>query len=324
MKRTIIACLLALVAAAPAASAETRIKTLVGCADPKLEAPALSPAARRDYEAKLEEARKSFNRAPRAADSFIWLGRRTAYLGCFVEAVGIYTRGLSRHPRDARLYRHRGHRYLTLRCFDLAVQDFEKAAKLLEGKPDEIEPDGLPNARGVPTSTLKSNVFYHLGLAHYLRGDFEKALAAYRECLKFSTNADMLAATAHWFYMTLRRTGRHEEAAKLLEKIDDEADIIENRDYQQLLLMYKGKVSAERLLEAAAVDRSSVSYATVAYGVGSRHVYTGQPGRAMSLFVELMSSPQQTSFGYIAAEAELWRMGVTNPRQSLQRRTLYD
>ena len=85
------------------------------------------------------------------------------------------TRAASRSiPNEPRLYRHRGHRYITIRKFDLAIADLRKASQLIAGKPDEIEPDGAPNKAGIPRSTLQSNIWYHLGLAQYLAGDFER------------------------------------------------------------------------------------------------------------------------------------------------------
>ena len=219
------------------------------------------------------------------------------------------TEAISRHPRDARLYRHRGHRYITLRCFGAAVADLSRAARLVRGRPDEVEPDGLPNARGIPTSTLNSNVYYHLGLAHYLRGDFRAARAAYRECLKFSRNPDMLAATAHWLYMTLRRLGRGAEARRVLGLVADDAELIENHDYQRLLLMYKGRLTPAGLLAEAARDKSSVGFASVAYGVGNWHLYGGRPGLARRIFADVTRGPQRASFGFIAAEQELKRLG---------------
>ena len=286
-------------------------------------APPLSPEALRDAEAKLAQARAAYEKNPGSADALIWLGRRTAYLGRFDEAIRIYTLGIRKHPRDARLYRHRGHRLITTRRFREAVADLERAARLIRGRRDEVEPDGLPNARNIPTGTLGSNVWYHLGLARYLLGDFRGALAAYRECEKFSKNPDMLVATSHWLYMTLRRLGRGEEARRVLEPIGPGMDVIENGDYYRLLLMYKGEVAPERLLADAAKDSSSVGYATVAYGVGNWHVYNGRPGLGLRLFLELMQLPQRTSFGYIAAEAELERMGVKGYPRDLPRRTIY-
>ena len=205
--------------------------------------PQLSAETRRDFEAKLHDARGLYN--PKSVDSIIWLGRRTAYLGRYKDAIKIYTEGIQQFPADARLYRHRGHRFITLRCFDDAIADLEKASKLIKGRPDEIEPDGLPNARNLPTSTLQSNIWYHLGLAHYLKHDFKRALKAYREAEKVSKNADMLVATTHWLYMTLRRLGRVQEAAKTVAAIKDDLDVIENGDYYKLIRFYNGKLDTE-------------------------------------------------------------------------------
>jgi tetratricopeptide (TPR) repeat protein len=194
-----------------------------------LSRPTLPEDTRRRYEEALAEARQRSYADPGDADASIWLGRRTAYLGRFRDAIELYTRGMQRHPRDPRFYRHRGHRYITIRDFDRAIADLDRAASLVGGREDEIEPDGIPNARNIPTSTLQSNIWYHLGLAHYLEGDFERALRAYRSCLDVSKNPDMLVATSHWLYMTLRRLGRDAEAARVLEPIRPDLDVIENR-----------------------------------------------------------------------------------------------
>jgi tetratricopeptide (TPR) repeat protein len=254
-------------------------------------------------EAKLKEARDHYEANPNSPDALIWVGRRQAYLGQFVVAIVTYSDGIKRFPNDARFYRHRGHRHITLRHFDLAIADLKKAANLVKGKPDEIEPDGQPNARNVPTSTLQFNIWYHLGLAYYLTGKNEKALDAYRECLKVSKSPDRLVSTTHWLYMTLRRLNRNAEAAKALEPITEGMDVIENTGYYHLVLMYKGVLPIERLLEEAKGD-SAASH-SVLYGIGNWHLYNGRREQAVEVFRRITSSPQWTSFGFIAAEVDL-------------------
>jgi tetratricopeptide (TPR) repeat protein len=271
--------------------------------------PQLSAEARRTYETKLTEARADFEKSPNA-DSTIWLGRRTAYLGNYREAIRIFTEGVEKFPSDARFYRHRGHRLITLRCFDEAIKDFEKAAQLVKGKTDEIEPDGLPNARNSPTSTLQSNIWYHLGLAYYLKGDFKRALRAYREAEKVSRNADMLVATTHWLYMTLRRLGREKEANKALEPIKDDLDIIENTDYYKLIKLYQGKLKAEDLLKEIGAQANTLSNASLGYGLGNWFLYNGQRDEAVKIFRQIISGNQWASFGFVAAEAELKRFST--------------
>ncbi|MBC7933524.1 MAG: tetratricopeptide repeat protein [Rubrivivax sp.] len=267
--------------------------------------PQLSSETRRDFETKLAQARGDFEENSHNADSIIWLGRRTAYLGRYKDAIKVYTEGIKKFPTDARLYRHRGHRFITLRCFDAAIADFEKAAKLIKGKPDEIEPDGLPNARNIPTSTLQSNIWYHLGLAYYLKGDFRRALRAYRDAEKVSKNADMLVATAHWLYMTLRRLGRENEATKTLEQIKDNHDIIENTDYYKLIKLYQGKLKPADLLGESDKNAGTLSNATMGYGLGNWFLYNRQRAEAEKIFRLVTAGDQWASFGYIAAEAEL-------------------
>jgi tetratricopeptide (TPR) repeat protein len=267
--------------------------------------PQLSAETQRDFETKLNDARKVLEKDPNSADNIIWVGRRTAYLGRYKGAIKIYSDGIQQFPADARLYRHRGHRFITLRCLDLAIADFEKAAKLIKGRPDEIEPDGLPNARNIPTSTLQSNIWYHLGLAYYLKGDFQRALRAYREAEKVSTNADMQVATTHWLYMTLRRMGRENDANKVVAAIRDDLDIIENADYYKLISVYKGKLKAADLLSEISSQADSLSNATIGYGLGNWFLYNGQAAEAEKIFRRVTGGNQWASFGYIAAESEL-------------------
>jgi tetratricopeptide (TPR) repeat protein len=269
--------------------------------------PPIPAETEREMLARLAEARARHTQAPGDPEAIIWLGRRTAYLGRYREAIVIYSRGLEKHPAYAKLYRHRGHRFITIRRLDLAIADFERAATLIRNTPDEVEPDGLPNARNIPTSTSHSNIWYHLGLAYYLSGDFENALRCYRECEKFSKNPDMLVATGHWLYMTLRRLGRTAEAAKVLEPIAENLDVIENGDYHRLLLMYKGKLSAEALVGSA--GDGPLAAATVGYGVGNWHLYNGRREEALKTFRRVLDGSQWAGFGYIAAEAEVRRAG---------------
>ena len=269
--------------------------------------PSLDSETREKFEEALDKARREYNRAPDHPNRIIWLGRRTAYLGRYLDAIEIYSKGIERYPQNSKLLRHRGHRYITLRRFEEAVQDLEKAVTLIEGKPDQIEPDGLPNAYNIPRSTSHSNIWYHLGLAHYLLGRFEKARHAFQQCLAFAeVNDDMLCATSHWLYMSLRRMGRVDEAAKILEPIKPQMDILENADYHKLLLFYKGESDAKTLLESS--RENGVSSATIGYGLANWYLYNRQPRKALALCKEVVSGDSWAAFGYIAAEADLARV----------------
>lgn len=273
----------------------------------KLYASQPSPEALAAY----DKAREAFDLEP-TEENTIWLGRRAAYLGRYHEAVRIFTAGLERFPQSYRLLRHRGHRHITLRRFDDAVADFKRAAELASGRPRETEPDGMPNRLGVPLSNTHFNIWYHLGLALYLQGRFEEAETAYRECLEWSDNDDLLAATSDWLYMTLRRLDKTVEAEAVLARITPDMDIIENRSYHNRLLMYKGLKTPEELLSPSGAGETpaeaSLNLATQGYGVGNWYLYNGDAARAEEIFRKILKAGNWPAFGAIAAEADLARL----------------
>lgn len=268
-----------------------------------LYAPSMPEERRAELEANLAQAEAAWEHAPEDADSIIWLGRRLAYLARYRDAIEIFTRGILMHPADARMYRHRGHRYITVREFDNAIRDLERAAELVRGQPDEIEPDGAPNAYGIPTSTLQGNIWYHLALAHYLKHDFTSALPAWLEARSLATNDDMLVATSDWLWMTYRRLGRAADAAAVLEPIRADMRILENDAYHRRLLMYRGEIPPDSLLDVETDD--AVQIATYGYGVGNWYLVNGDEARAEAAFKKVVDSANWAAFGYIAAEAEL-------------------
>jgi dipeptidyl aminopeptidase/acylaminoacyl peptidase len=268
-----------------------------------LTAPPLAPERQAALEADLARATAECVKSPDSADAAVWLGRRYAYLGRYREAILAFTRGLARHPNDARLLRHRGHRHITTRQLDKAVADLARAAELVKGRKDEPEPGSDPSAPA--TTTLHYSVYYHLGLAHYLKGDFASAERAYRRCLETARGSDEnLVGVSDWLYMTLRRLGKAKEAAALLGPIRADMKAGDSRVYLNRLLMYKGEYTPEDLLRAGGDPLSSATYA---YAVGNWYLVNGRATEARAAFERANAGEQWAAFGYIAAEAELAR-----------------
>jgi tetratricopeptide (TPR) repeat protein len=270
---------------------------------------ALPAAEKARLDSNLALAQAAYDQNPSDPDRIIWLGRRLAYLWRYRDAIKIYSKGIASHPKNFRLYRHRGHRYITVREFDKAIADLEKATQLIQGMPDEVEPDGAPNKFNIPTSTSHSNIWYHLGLAYYLTGDFENALRCYLECMKFSKNDDMLCATSDWLFMTYRRLGRVEDAARVLAPIHANMSILENFAYHKRLMMYKGELAPESLLNIQ--HSNDLDIATQGYGLGNWYFYNGQKQKAKEVFERVIAGKYWAAFGHIAAEADLKKMHVT-------------
>jgi len=259
-------------------------------------------------DSNLSIAQKNFDSNP-SEENYIWLGRRTAYLTRYNEAIDIFSTGIESFPNSYKLYRHRGHRYISQRKFDKAILDFEKAVELMEGFPLEIEPDGQPNKLNTPLSNTQFNVWYHLALAHYLKGDFAKAEEAYIQCMQVSDNNDLFIATADWLYMTFRRQNKIKEAEELLNSVQENMPIVENDSYYQRLMLYKGNIEVTDVLnpdpEAEDLD---LALATQGYGVGNWYLYQKDTTKAKEIFEKVVSGNHFSAFGFIAAEADLARL----------------
>ena len=266
--------------------------------------PQLSEAVKKDFEQKRVDAETVYEKNKSNADAIIWYGRRTAYLGKYEESIDIFSKGIAIHPGDARLYRHRGHRNITVRCFDKAINDLKKAAQLVKGKPDEMEPDGLPNAKNIPTSTLQSNIWYHLGLAYFIKGEYKKAVRAYHECMKVSKNPDMYVATANWMYITFLKLNKVDKAEKLLATIKANEELIESGDYLKILLLYKNQSDFTSPVKGIE-NSSTLSSASYGFGLGNYLLQRGKKEEAKLIFKKVIAGNQWSSFGFIAAEAAL-------------------
>ena len=266
--------------------------------------PSIPSETRTRLEADLTAARTALSQTPADPEALIWVGRRTAYLGRYREAIGVFTGGMERFPADARFLRHRGHRYITVREFDKAIADLERAQTLVAGKPDEVEPDGQPNAQGIPLTTLQSNIRYHLALAYYLKGDFAKAAPVWLAAREAVKNPDNLVSATHWLYLTLRRLGRTEEAAKTLSLITPGLTVIENASYHTLCLLYQGERQVNDVVKNSGGGSAG---AAVLYGASAWLHLNNRTAEAEVLWRGLADGPEWAPFGVIAAEAELAR-----------------
>lgn len=247
--------------------------------------------ANADEKGEIVTAEAKLAADPKNIDLLIALGRVQANVWRYKDAIATYTRGIKMAPNDWRLYRHRGHRYISTRQFDKAVTDMAQAAKLNDKDFD---------------------IWYHLALAHYLKGQFAKAVEAYERCRQVAEadttdkHDDSVIAVSDWLYMTYRRMGKTAEAEKVLERITPDMKVKENKSYFDRLLFYKGLKKEGDLVNVE--KATDLEIATVGYGLGNWHLYNGNRAKAEELFRKIVGGKYWPAFGYIAAETELARL----------------
>lgn len=232
----------------------------------------------------VAEAEKKLASDPKNIELIIALGRAQAQVWRYRDAIITYTRGIEIDPRNAMLYRHRGHRYISTRQFDKAVNDLERAARLNDKDYD---------------------IFYHLGLVYYLKGRFDQAAVVYEKCRVVARDDDGVIAVSDWLYMTYRRMKKEKEAASVLERITPAMKVVENKSYFDRLLFYKGLKMESDIVTDKMTD---LDIATIGYGFGNWHLYNGNREKAKEYFQKIVSGKYWPAFGFIAAETELARM----------------
>jgi len=227
-------------------------------------------------------------RAARAADPkniarIIDLGVAESGARQFREAIATFTRGLEIEPNNALLLRWRGHRYLSVREFDRAFADL---------------------TRGSTIDATIYGIWYHLGVVHYVRGDFSAAAASFVKAQPIAPDAAELAGATDWLWMSLSRAGQGAEAKAMLDRRPDNKPV--TNAYTRRLQLYRGEIVPDAVLTPA--DTDEVQVATLFYGVGNWYLIRGDKAQARRWFERSVQSGGWPAFGFIASEAELRRL----------------
>jgi tetratricopeptide (TPR) repeat protein len=268
---------------------------LLGChnsppAGPAPTAPSLqyrSPAgveyrSQRDTGA-IARAESALAANPRNVDRIIQLGVAQSGVRQYREAIATFTRGLAIAPNDARLYRWRGHRYVSVREFDRAMNDLTHGSRL---------------------DSTNYGIWYHLGIVRFARGDFTGAADAFTRAQPIAPDSGERSGATDWLWMSLSRAGRGAEARAMLDRRLDTPPA--GNAYTQRLRLYRGETAPDDVITPA--DTGDIAIATLSYGVGNWYLVRGDTARARSWFARSIRSGGWPAFGFIMSEIELRRL----------------
>jgi tetratricopeptide (TPR) repeat protein len=231
----------------------------------------------------IARAQKALAADPRNVQRFVDLGVAQSGVRQFREAIATFTRGLTIAPNSALLYRWRGHRYLSVRDFDRALDDLTRGSRM--------------------DSTIYG-IWYHLGIVRFVRGEFRAAADAFARAQPRAPDAGELAGSTDWLWMSLSRAGRAADAKAMLARRPDSLPI-ENA-YTRRLKLYRGEIRPDAVFTPA--DTADVQVATLSYGVGNWYLVRGDTARARTWFERSIKSGGWPGFGFIMSEVELRRL----------------
>ena len=223
---------------------------------------------------------------PRNVARIIDLGVAQSGARQFREAIATFTRGLEIAPNDALLLRWRGHRYLSVREFDRALADLTRGSKI------------DPTIYGV---------WYHLGIVHYVRGEFAAAAASFATAQPIAPDSGELQGSTDWLWMSLSRAGRGADANAMLDRRPESRLPPVTNAYTRRLQLYRDELSPAAVVTPA--DTDEVQIATLAYGLGNWYLVKGDKVKAREWFERsVKASSGWPGFGFIVSEVELRRL----------------
>ncbi len=241
---------------------------------------------RKDNVKGLAAADRAIAAAPDQATAHLLRCRALAGLRRHDEAVAACSESLRLEPGNPETLRDRGHYYLNL------------------GK---IEPGLADLTQAESRTKTDRGVYYHLGMAHYLRGDFAAAATAYEGCLRTSSEEGARVECEAWLYPSLRRAGREADARGLLQSLASESLPGHPGVYLDRLLLFTGRRTEEQVA-ATMFAEGALSETTVGYSIGLWHLLEGRPERARTYFERVLKTGYTTSWGYRAADSEMKRL----------------
>ena len=230
--------------------------------------------------ARAERARAA---NPTDVRLILQLGQAQSAARQFREAIATFSGGLTIAPRDPMLYRWRGHRYLSVRELDRALDDLR---------------------RGFALDSTNYGVLYHLGIVWFARGEFSRAADAFTRAQPFAPDGGELAGATDWLWMALSRGGRSSDAGRMLDRRPDSLPV--NNAYARRLSLYRGQIGPNEVMTPA--DTSDVAVATLSYGIGNWYLVRGDTARARTWFERSVQSGGWPAFGFIVSEIELQRL----------------
>jgi serine/threonine-protein kinase len=191
------------------------------------------------YEWNAGEATKEFRRAielnPNYATAHHWYGNQVLlYTGRFEEAIAEMKRALALDPLSLIVNADVGDTYFYARQYDKAIEQLLKTIEMDESF---------------------YYAHYELGMAYEMKGDYQQAIASYKQARQLNTDPRVLALLGHAY----ASSGRRDEALKVLNQLKETAKQQYVPAYH-FVIVYVGlgdKDQAFQWLEQTYQDRTS-------------------------------------------------------------------
>lgn len=247
-------------------------------------------------------------------DTATWYGRMLSYQGYFREAIEVYDAAIEQFPDNAKLRRHRAHRYFTLRDFDASIEEGLRAAKLYENMPIEREklgPDYFPSGRDV----VQFYLYYHLGQAYFASNQYRDAAHWFNRSHEVALGVNdpvSITAAVYWEYISLARASDFFAARDLLDNytysLEDLSENIESNFYFDGIQLFKGERDFDDFFSdedtGMAFSNASAAASSTAFTMANYQLLQGNREEAKEWYRRSINVDGWSFFARIQAEAD--------------------
>lgn len=265
------------------------------------------------FQRATQEAYEAYQ-AEITPDTATWYGRLLSYQGYFREAVEVYDAAIELFPDNAKLRRHRAHRYFTLRNFEASIEEGLRSAALYENMPLERErlgPDYFPSTPDV----VQFYLYYHLGQAYFASNQYAEAAHWFNRSHEVAlgvNDAVSITAAVYWEYLSLARAGDFFEARELLDNytysLEDLAENIESNFYFDGIQLFKGEREFDTFFSdedtGMAFSDASAAASSTAFTLANYLLLQGHREEAREWYRRSINVDGWSYFARIQAEAD--------------------
>jgi tetratricopeptide (TPR) repeat protein len=253
---------------------------------------------------EYDRALTAFDRAIQLDSKNVQAYRRRAAalasLRRFADAVAACSNGMAANPGETTLLVDRGHYYLNLHRIDLALADLSRVEAM---RTDTVVVPLNARDRIERLQGEDYQLWFHLGLAKYLDGQFAAAVDTFDKCIRTAR-----FTCEGWRYLALRHAGRDKEAQAFLDSTFAVTAGVRRRTDLLRSIIFTFKVRSWDV-DPSDLPDDPLDRSTIAYNVGIWHLLNGRTDRARTFFELATTAPSDSdAFGALAAEAELKRM----------------
>ena len=253
----------------------------------------------------LRLSQANFNTKSDTLPYIIEYGKALAAVGQMRAAIEVFNDGLSIYTESHELLRYRGHAFLMIREINQAIEDLQQAAFYARHSSKTADFPGFEQSSYASRFTMQYNIWYYLGVAFYVKGNYDKAVSSFRKCIDASFNDDMLVGATDWGYMAYRRIGNMQRANELIMAISNATKVSFYYAHLYNVFLYKQMKTPKELMNYFKNYEYEGNSATQLYGVGSWFLHNGDASQAIQTFRKGVNDLNWNNVGVLAAESDL-------------------